>query len=104
MMENVVGDHGTAAKAAVPGFRVAGKTGTASAYDPACGCYRGYVASFVGMAPADAPEVVIAVIIRQPKKGHYGGEVAAPLFRQLMTYTLLQRKVPPRGRRHLRSR
>ncbi|MDQ1288954.1 MAG: hypothetical protein QG622_2520 [Actinomycetota bacterium] len=97
MMENVVGDHGTAAKAAVPGFRVAGKTGTASAYDPACGCYRGYVASFVGMAPADAPEVVIAVIIRQPKKGHYGGEVAAPLFRQLMTYTLLQRKVPPTG-------
>jgi cell division protein FtsI (penicillin-binding protein 3) len=97
MMENVVGEHGTAEKARVPGFRVAGKTGTAAAYDRTCSCYKGYTASFIGMAPADDPRVVIAVILQQPTKGHYGGEVAAPLFRQLMTYTLLQRKVPPTG-------
>lgn len=97
MMENVVGEHGTAAKAEVPGFRVAGKTGTAQAYDRSCSCYRGYTASFIGMAPADDPALVIAVIMQQPVKGHYGGEVAAPVFRELMTSALIKRKVPPTG-------
>jgi cell division protein FtsI (penicillin-binding protein 3) len=97
MLENVVGEHGTAAKAEVPGYRVAGKTGTAQAFDERTGGYRGYTASFIGMAPADDPAIVIAVIMQQPVHGHFGGEVAAPVFQQLMTYALLERKIPPTG-------
>jgi cell division protein FtsI (penicillin-binding protein 3) len=52
MMESVVSSHGTAPSASIPGYRVAGKTGTAIRYDDLCGCYRGYTASFIGFAPA----------------------------------------------------
>jgi cell division protein FtsI (penicillin-binding protein 3) len=97
MMEQVVGDDGTAAKAAIPGYRVAGKTGTAQV--PGKNGYRpgAYVASFIGMAPADAPKLIVAVVLDQPKKGHFGGEVAAPVFSQLMAFALAQAKVPPTG-------
>jgi cell division protein FtsI (penicillin-binding protein 3) len=95
MMEGVVVEGGTAIKAAVPGYRVAGKTGTAQRADPRCGCYRGYTASFIGMAPAEDPALVIAVILQSPVRGHYGGELAAPVFRELMTYALAHRSVPP---------
>jgi cell division protein FtsI (penicillin-binding protein 3) len=95
MLENVVGEHGTAAKAGVPGYRVAGKTGTAQAYSEITRSYSGYTASFIGMAPAEDPAIVIAVIVQNPVRGYFGGEVAAPVFAQLMTYALMQRKVPP---------
>lgn len=97
MMEGVVVEGGTAVKAAVPGYRVAGKTGTANRIDDSCGCYRGYTASFIGMAPADDPALVVAVIVQNPIKGHYGGEVAAPVFQKFMTYALAQQGVPPTG-------
>lgn len=97
MMESVVGERGTAVRAGVPGYRVAGKTGTSEFPDPTCGCYRGYTASFIGMAPADKPSLVIAVVLQQPTKGYYGGVVAAPVFKRLMTYALAQRRVPPTG-------
>jgi cell division protein FtsI (penicillin-binding protein 3) len=97
MLESVVGDEGTAAAATIPGYRVAGKTGTAQAYDDKCGCYRGYTASFIGMAPADDPQVVVAVFLQKPKRGHYGGVVAAPVFQQVMTYALAARGIPPSG-------
>jgi cell division protein FtsI (penicillin-binding protein 3) len=97
MMEQVVGDEGTAAKAAIPGYRVAGKTGTAQV--PGKNGYQAgaYVASFIGMAPADAPKLVVAVVLDQPRNGHYGGQVAAPVFSQLMAFALAQAKVPPTG-------
>jgi cell division protein FtsI (penicillin-binding protein 3) len=97
MLENVVGDEGTARQAEIPGYRVAGKTGTAQAPDATCGCYRGYTASFIGMAPADDPKLVMAVVLQRPTKGHFGGTVAAPVFRQIMTYALAQRGIPPTG-------
>jgi cell division protein FtsI (penicillin-binding protein 3) len=97
MMEQVVGDEGTAAKAAIPGYRVAGKTGTAQVPGKNGYLPGAYVASFIGMAPADAPQLVIAVVLDQPKKGHFGGEVAAPVFSQLMAFALAQAKVPPTG-------
>ncbi len=97
MMEGVVVEGGTAVKAAVPGYRVAGKTGTAERADEACKCYSGYTASFIGMAPADKPDLVIAVIVQKPLQGHYGGEVAAPLFQQMMTYALAHRGIAPTG-------
>jgi cell division protein FtsI (penicillin-binding protein 3) len=97
MLESVVGDDGTAIKASIPGYRVAGKTGTADAYDSSCGCYRGYTASFVGMAPADNPRLVVAVYLQQPVHGYYGGSVAAPVFQEVMTYALAHEGVAPTG-------
>jgi cell division protein FtsI (penicillin-binding protein 3) len=93
MMEGVVVEGGTAVKAAVPGYRVAGKTGTAQR--AVQGGYRGYTASFIGMAPAEDPALVIAVFLQDPIRGHYGGDIAAPVFRELMTYALAHRSVTP---------
>jgi cell division protein FtsI (penicillin-binding protein 3) len=97
MLETVVGKHGTAPLAEVPGYRVAGKTGTADRYDPATGGYHGYTASFIGMAPADDPALVVAVVLQDPKSSIYGGDVAAPVFSDVMRYALQEYKVPPTG-------
>lgn len=96
MLESVV-TSGTAPAAAIPGYRVGGKTGTAQEYDEACGCYRGVIASFIGMAPLDDPQLVVAVSIFNPKVGRYGGVLGAPVFKQVMTYALQKRDIPPTG-------
>jgi cell division protein FtsI/penicillin-binding protein 2 len=86
MLQAVV-DSGTAKAARVPGFAVAGKTGTAQKYDASIGTYgRGlYLSSFVGFAPADAPSLVGVVVIDEPHSRHYyGGEIAAPVFREVL--------------------
>ena len=83
--------------AAIPGYRVGGKTGTAQEYRESCGCYSGVVASFIGMAPADAPQLVVAVSIMNPRAGRYGGELGGPVFKRVMTYALQARQVPPTG-------
>lgn len=100
MLETVVGKGGTAPQAAIPGYRVGGKTGTAQYVDPACGCYNGgVVASFIGMAPADNPQLVVAVSLVNPKRnGRYGGELGAPVFKRVMTYALQARSIPPTGK------
>jgi len=97
MLESVVSEEGTAPKAAIPGYRVAGKTGTADRVDESCGCYRGYTASFIGVAPADDPALVVAVFLENPRNGHYGGVLAGPVFKQVMTYALQQLRVAPTG-------
>ncbi len=97
MLEAVVGPGGTGSMAAIPGYRVGGKTGTAQAYVEACRCYRGVVASFIGMAPADQPRLVVAVSISNPRVGRYGGELGGPVFKRVMTYALQARQVPPTG-------
>jgi len=97
MLETVVGPGGTAPNAGVPGYRVGGKTGTAQAFDESCGCYRGVVASFVGMAPIDAPEMVVGVFLMNPKVGRYGGQLGGPVFKRVMTYALQSRQIPPTG-------
>lgn len=97
MMESVVSDEGTAPGAAIPGYRVAGKTGTANRVDDACRCYRGYVASFIGLAPADKPRFVVAVALTNPRNGHYGGVLGGPVFKEVMTYALQKYRVPPSG-------
>ena len=73
MMESVVSVNGTAPSAAIPGYRVAGKTGTAMRVDPNTHKYSGYTASFIGFAPADRPRYVISVTIQNPHNGHFGG-------------------------------
>ena len=96
MLEVVVSDRGTAPAAQIPGYRVGGKTGTAMYVDPDCGCYgNGVVASFIGMAPADAPKLVVAVSIVNPRNGRYGGQLAAPVFRKVMSYALQAQHVAP---------
>ncbi|RMG35344.1 MAG: penicillin-binding protein 2, partial [Gammaproteobacteria bacterium] len=82
MLEAVVGEGGTARKAAIPGFRVAGKTGTVKKLDRFGGySQKRYRAVFVGMAPASHPRLVLAVMIDEPRgKQYYGGDVAAPVF------------------------
>ncbi|HEX5497096.1 MAG TPA: penicillin-binding protein 2 [Mycobacteriales bacterium] len=98
MMEAVTQKRATAPSAAIDGYVVAGKTGTAQKPDPRCGCYTDhYWATFAGMAPADDPQIVIAIMINDASGGQHGGQAAAPLFRQVMTYALKQRGVPPSG-------
>ena len=96
MLVRVVAD-GTGTNAQVAGYQVAGKTGTAQkpaedrvGYEPGA-----YVGSFAGFAPADRPEVVVAVAVDEPKAGYYGGTTAAPVFADLMRFTLGHRRVPP---------
>ncbi|KAF4515866.1 hypothetical protein B566_EDAN000101 [Ephemera danica] len=84
ILEGVVTD-GTGAKAAIPGFRVAGKTGTAQKIDPRTGAYSStlFVGSFVGFVPADNPRLAMIVVIDEPQGESWGGTVAAPVFRRV---------------------
>lgn len=88
MLETVVQPGGTAVKAQVMGYRVAGKTGTA--HKPGIGGYQDkYISSFVGMAPASNPKLIVAVMIDEPGgTEYYGGTVAAPVFSAVMGATL----------------
>lgn len=95
MLEGVVSEDGTAPQARIPGYRVAGKTGTADRPDPDGTGYKGKTASFIGFAPADDPELVVSVILQDPTNGYYGGTVAAPVFKDVMTYALQDQQVPP---------
>lgn len=95
MMENVVSKNGTAPSAAIDGYRVAGKTGTAQRYNTACGCYSGYTASFIGFAPADQPKYVVSVTIQDPKGMHWGGVLAGPVFKKVMGFVLHNQRITP---------
>lgn len=93
MMQSVV-DDGTGANAAIPGYQVAGKTGTAQNW---VGGVQGITASFIGVAPADDPRIAVAVILHNPKTSVYGGTVAAPVFSDVAGYTLSELGVAPSG-------
>jgi cell division protein FtsI (penicillin-binding protein 3) len=95
MLEEVVGPDGTAPKAKIEGYRVAGKTGTADRFDSNVGGYSGFTASFIGYAPADDPRFVVAVTLQRPVKGHFGGTLGAPVFKDVMTYALQKYEIPP---------
>ena len=95
MMESVVSASGTAPGAAIPGYRIAGETGTAERVDPRTGRYSGYTASFIGMAPADKPKYVINVTIQAPQGLHWGGVLGGPVFKEVMSYVLEAKHIPP---------
>ena len=97
MLEGVVSADGTAPEAEIPGYRVAGKTGTASYYDFKVGAYSGRTASFIGYAPADDPQIVVAVIVQKPTYPVFGGQVSGPVFKAVTTYALQELKIPPTG-------
>jgi cell division protein FtsI (penicillin-binding protein 3) len=99
MLEAVVGPKGTAPLGQIEGFRVAGKTGTAQRANPECNCYEGggFVTTFVGFAPADDPQYVVAVDLERPTSDAEGGQVAAPVFADIMRYALTADGVVPSG-------
>ena len=97
MMTKTVEPGGTGVQAAVNGYNVAGKTGTAQKADPAGGGYAAgkYIASFIGFAPAENPAICVLVAIDEPQRMHYGGVVAGPVFRRIVRETLRYLKVAP---------
>jgi cell division protein FtsI (penicillin-binding protein 3) len=96
MLELAVQPGGTAPRAQVAGYRVAGKTGTAHKLENGRYAASKYVSSFVGMAPVSDPRIVVAVMIDEPSAGqHYGGAVAAPIFSQVVQAALRTLSVPP---------
>jgi cell division protein FtsI (penicillin-binding protein 3) len=99
MMERVVDPEvGVAPGANVPGYRVAGKTGTAQRVGEECGCYDGsFTVSFAGFAPADDPRFTIYVVVQNPRNGGGGGSVTGPAFAKIMGYALRRYAVPPTG-------
>ncbi|MFB0618721.1 peptidoglycan D,D-transpeptidase FtsI family protein [Streptomyces sp. AGS-58] len=101
MLESVVDDEqGTGIKARIPGYRVAGKTGTANRVDPATGRYRGYTSSFAGFAPADNPRVTVYCAIQNATAGSYfGGQICGPIYKQVMEFALKTLQIPPTGAR-----
>lgn len=94
MMESVTTDGGTAKMAQIPGYRSAGKTGTSEIISSS-GASVGVVASFVGLAPAENPEIAVSVVIYKPKSAIYGGVVAGPVFSQVAAQALTLLDVPP---------
>jgi cell division protein FtsI (penicillin-binding protein 3) len=100
MLESVTMKGGTGTKAAIPGYRVAGKTGTAQQPDPNHGgAYSSWMNwdTFAGMVPADDPQFVVAIMVDNPAHGLEGGDVAAPLFHEIASYELMHAQIPPTG-------
>nr|WP_179519619.1 penicillin-binding protein 2 [Nocardioides perillae] len=97
MMERVLDpEDGVAPGAAVPGYRVAGKTGTAQRVGADCACYDGtFTVSFAGFAPADDPRFTVYVVVQNPRNGGGGGSVAGPAFAKIMGHVLRRYAVPP---------
>jgi cell division protein FtsI (penicillin-binding protein 3) len=97
IMQTVITRGGTGVNAALEGYTVCGKTGTAQKTDGSGTYAKGkYIASFVGFAPAEDPAVTIVVIIDEPRKSHYGGVVAGPAFKKIAQETLSYLNIPPK--------
>jgi cell division protein FtsI/penicillin-binding protein 2 len=98
MLEGVLGAGGTAQEARVPGYRLAGKTGTAEKPDGLGGYSKTkFVSSFIGYAPARHPRLLVAVMVDEPKGEIYGGLVAAPAFEKIVSFALPYMRIPPEG-------
>jgi cell division protein FtsI/penicillin-binding protein 2 len=98
MLEGVFNPGGTAAEVNIPGYQLAGKTGTANKVDSKTGQYSqaNYVASFVGFAPAHDPRLLISVMVDEPQGAIYGGVVAAPAFGDIASFALGYLRIPPK--------
>lgn len=105
IMESVIEEGGTGTMAAIPGIRVAGKTGTAEKVDPSTGRYSKefHLSSFVGAAPADDPQVVALVIVDEPMGKVYGGQTAGPAWRAIVERALLLDQAPGAGNASLET-
>ena len=99
MLEGVLAAGGTAQEASIPGYKLAGKTGTAQKPDPENGGYSEFkfFSSFIGFAPAENPRLMVAVMVDEPTNGYYGGEVAAPAFEKIVSFALPVHEDPAGG-------
>lgn len=96
MLETVLDIGGTGIRAQIPGYRVAGKTGTAYIASPGGGYYSDrYFSTFIGIAPVSNPQLIVAIVIKNPHGLHHGGKVAAPVFASIMNGTLRILGIPP---------
>lgn len=99
MFRSVVQPEGTGPQAAIAGYQVSGKTGTAQQIDPGCSCYSNsrYWITFAGILPADDPKYVIAIMLDAPQRGVHGegGESAAPLFHDIASWLVNRDNIPP---------
>jgi cell division protein FtsI/penicillin-binding protein 2 len=95
MLEGVLAPGGTAEEVSVPGYTLAGKTGTAQVAEDGAYSETKFVASFMGFAPAQNPRLLVGVIVDQPQGDIYGGSVAAPAFGEIAEFALGYLGVPP---------
>ncbi len=95
LMRAVVDSENGRRNLSLVNYQSGGKTGTAQRADPSCGCYKGYVTSFVGYAPLDDPQLMTYVVINNPKKGDTGTGVAGPVYQDIMHFALPRYSVPP---------
>jgi cell division protein FtsI/penicillin-binding protein 2 len=95
MLEGVLAPGGTASEVSVPGYTLAGKTGTAQKVVNGTYSHTDFVASFVGFAPAQDPKLLVAVVVDDPATGTYGGTVAAPAFGEIAKFALPYLGIPP---------
>jgi cell division protein FtsI/penicillin-binding protein 2 len=95
MLEGVLAPGGTASEVSVPGYVLAGKTGTAQVAENGTYSKTKYVASFIGFAPARDPQLLVAVIVDEPHGEIYGGSVAAPAFGKIAEFALPYLGIPP---------
>jgi cell division protein FtsI (penicillin-binding protein 3) len=98
MLTGVFQPGGTASEVSIPGYELAGKTGTANKIDPTTGKYSDskYVASFIGMAPAADPQLLVGVVVDEPQGDIYGGSVAAPAFGKITSFALPYLRIAPK--------
>jgi cell division protein FtsI/penicillin-binding protein 2 len=95
MLRGVLTDQGTASGAAIPGYDMAGKTGTAQVADKGGYSKDKFIASFIGMVPASDPKLVVAVVVNQPQGAIYGGSVAAPAFQKIVGWAVPHLGIDP---------
>ncbi len=97
MLTGVVEAGGTAAQAAIDGYTLAGKTGTANKIDRRTGEYSTtrYIASFVGFAPVRDPKLLVTIMVDEPQGAIYGAEVAAPAFQEITSFALAYLRIAP---------
>ncbi len=96
MLQGVFADGGTASGAAIPGYDMAGKTGTANIAIDGHYSDSAYVASFIGMVPTRDPKLLVAVVVDEPQGAIYGGSVAAPAFQKIVGWAVPYLGIPPR--------
>jgi cell division protein FtsI/penicillin-binding protein 2 len=97
MLTGVLEAGGTAASAAIDGYSLAGKTGTANKIDPSTHTYSKtrFIGSFVGFAPARDPKLLVTVMVDEPQGDIYGAQVAAPAFQEIMRFALPYLRIAP---------
>ena len=93
MMEAVI--TSVSSERAIPGYRTAGKSGTAQRYDSSCKCYNGYTSSFVVIAPAENPQLLVYVVLDQPTNGNLGSQLALPVVNNVLQTALPNYNVAP---------